>query len=166
MARPKKQANGTAANIGYEAELWQMADALRGSMDASEYKHVVLGLLFLKYISDAFAARREELRGELAAEDIAGARMESLLESRDAAVRQSAAEALARLEVIGKSAGGREIGRVIADNYGDFYVDGLESGIVCAVTVAAVGYAPQNFDITGDESSNIGVVTLQRSAAK
>ncbi|MDE2004809.1 MAG: type I restriction-modification system subunit M N-terminal domain-containing protein, partial [Betaproteobacteria bacterium] len=44
----------TSANVGYEAQLWQMADALRGSMDAAEYKHVCLGLLFLKYISDAF----------------------------------------------------------------------------------------------------------------
>ena len=42
------------ALTGYEAELWRMADALRGSMDAAEYKHVVLGLIFLKYISDAF----------------------------------------------------------------------------------------------------------------
>ena len=39
---------------GYESQLWSMADALRGSMDAAEYKHVVLGLIFLKYISDAF----------------------------------------------------------------------------------------------------------------
>jgi len=54
MARLKKNTNSTAANIGYEAELWQMADALRGSMDAAEYKHVVLGLLFLKYILQAF----------------------------------------------------------------------------------------------------------------
>ena len=55
MARQKRSAApATAANVGYEAELWQMADALRGSMDAAEYKHVVLGLIFLKYISDAF----------------------------------------------------------------------------------------------------------------
>ena len=46
------------ATIGHEAELWAMADALRGSMDAAEYKHVVLGLIFLKYISDAFEERR------------------------------------------------------------------------------------------------------------
>ena len=46
--------NGNGANVGYEAQLWQMADALRGSMDAAEYKHVALGLIFLKYISDAF----------------------------------------------------------------------------------------------------------------
>ena len=46
--------SGGGATIGYEAELWAMADALRGSMDAAEYKHVVLGLIFLKYVSDAF----------------------------------------------------------------------------------------------------------------
>ena len=46
--------SSSGATTGYEAELWRMADALRGSMDAAEYKHVVLGLIFLKYISDAF----------------------------------------------------------------------------------------------------------------
>ena len=49
--RQKIQANSeeetTGAKVGYEAQLWQMADALRGSMDAAEYKHVVLGLIFL-----------------------------------------------------------------------------------------------------------------------
>ena len=57
MARMKKnnqKKTNNGANVGYEAQLWQMADALRGSMDAAEYKHVVLGLIFLKYISDAF----------------------------------------------------------------------------------------------------------------
>ena len=55
-ARTKKPRakTDTGATTGYEAELWRMADALRGSMDAAEYKHVVLGLIFLKYISDAF----------------------------------------------------------------------------------------------------------------
>ena len=48
-------------------ELWQMADALRGSMDAAEYKHVILGLIFLKYISDAF----EEARVQLERDDLA-----------------------------------------------------------------------------------------------
>ena len=49
---------------GYEAQLWQMADALRGSMDAAEYKHVVLGLIFLKYISDAFEEAYARLEAE------------------------------------------------------------------------------------------------------
>ena len=63
---------GGGATTGYEAELWAMADTLRGSMDAAEYKHVVLGLIFLKYISDAFGERRAAVLaewGEEAAED-------------------------------------------------------------------------------------------------
>src|SRR2546425_4763002 len=68
MAR-EKPAAANGANLGYEAELWRMADALRGSMDAGEYKHVVLGLLFLKYISDAF----QELHSKLQAEKKQGA---------------------------------------------------------------------------------------------
>ena len=54
----------SGATTGYEAELWQMADALRGSMDAAEYKHVVLGIIFLKYISDAFEERHTLLESE------------------------------------------------------------------------------------------------------
>ena len=49
---------------GYESQLWRMADALRGSMDAAEYKHVVLGLIFLKYISDAFEEAYAQLETE------------------------------------------------------------------------------------------------------
>src|SRR5919202_5944952 len=64
MARATKRNNATAANVGYEVELWRMADALRGSMDAAEYKHVALGLIFLKYISDAFEAQHTGLEAE------------------------------------------------------------------------------------------------------
>ena len=61
--RGKKPVSGkeTGANLGFEAKLWQAADALRNNMDAAEYKHVVLGLIFLKYISDAFEAKHDEL---------------------------------------------------------------------------------------------------------
>ena len=52
------------ATTGYEADLWRMADTLRGSMDAAEYKHVVLGLIFLKYISDAFEEKHALLESE------------------------------------------------------------------------------------------------------
>lgn len=47
-------AKNNGANLGFEQKLWQSADKLRNNMDAAEYKHVVLGLIFLKYISDAF----------------------------------------------------------------------------------------------------------------
>ncbi len=58
-------ADDAAAVTGYESELWKMADALRGSMDAAEYKHVVLGLIFLKYISDAFEETYAQLEAEM-----------------------------------------------------------------------------------------------------
>ena len=63
--QPKTQTNGNGAATGYEADLWRMADALRGSMDAAEYKRVVLGLIFLKYISDAFQEAHARLEAEI-----------------------------------------------------------------------------------------------------
>lgn len=57
--------NGNGANLGFEATLWQAADKLRNNLDAAEYKHVVLGLIFLKYISDAFEERRQQLLAEV-----------------------------------------------------------------------------------------------------
>ena len=66
---PKTHRRNSEAITGYEAELWAMADSLRGSMDAAEYKHVVLGLIFLKYISDAF----EEVYKQLEREALEGA---------------------------------------------------------------------------------------------
>ena len=60
----EQNGNGSSSTLGYEAELWRMADTLRGSMDAADYKHVVLGLLFLKYISDAFEELRKRLQEE------------------------------------------------------------------------------------------------------
>jgi len=55
------KAASSGANLGFEAKLFLTADKLRGSMDASEYKHVALGLIFLKYISDAFTSVYERL---------------------------------------------------------------------------------------------------------
>ena len=70
-------------DLAHAETLWKAADALRGQIDAAEYKHVVLGLLFLKYISDSFEARRDELRVELADDGIVGPQLDSLLENRD-----------------------------------------------------------------------------------
>ncbi len=77
-------ANGTNnIDLAYADTLWKSADTLRGQIDAAEYKHVVLGLLFLKYISDSFEARRAELKAELEADGITGPQLEGLLENRD-----------------------------------------------------------------------------------
>lgn len=69
--------------LGFEDTLWKAADKLRGSMDASEYKHVVLGLVFLKYIDDSFSERRAKLASDLSAEGFEGETLGGLLESRD-----------------------------------------------------------------------------------
>jgi len=60
----QKEKKNNGANLGFEQKLWQAADKLRGNMDASDYKHVVLGLIFLKYISDAFEERHAALEKE------------------------------------------------------------------------------------------------------
>lgn len=56
--------NTNAGNLGFEAEMFKAADKLRGNMEPSDYKHVVLGLIFLKYISDAFETKRQKLLKE------------------------------------------------------------------------------------------------------
>lgn len=59
MARTKKATN--TADIGFEQKIWKAADKLRGNIDASEYKHVILGLIFLKYLSDHFEEQYQKL---------------------------------------------------------------------------------------------------------
>jgi len=60
------RSTNNGATLGFEETLWQAADKMRGHMDPSEYKHVALGLIFLKYISDAFEERRRGIDRELA----------------------------------------------------------------------------------------------------
>ncbi len=61
MAKATTKKNDSSANLGFEAKLWLAADKLRNNMDAAEYKHVVLGLIFLKYISDSFDEHHAKL---------------------------------------------------------------------------------------------------------
>jgi type I restriction enzyme M protein len=71
MAHNDATKNGNGGNLGFEAELFKAADKLRGNMEPSDYKHVALGLIFLKYISEAFEAKHKALLAEdaQAAED-------------------------------------------------------------------------------------------------
>jgi type I restriction enzyme M protein len=74
MAKKATKTEVSTANLGFEAKLWLAADKLRNNMDAAEYKHVVLGLIFLKYISDTFDEHHAKL---VAGEgDLAGANPE------------------------------------------------------------------------------------------
>ena len=76
--------DATTTDLDYADILWKSAAALRGQIDAAEYKHVVLGLLFLflKCISDSFEARWDELKAELEDDGISDPQIESLLERR------------------------------------------------------------------------------------
>lgn len=71
MAKKDAAKTGNGGSLGFESELFKAADKLRGNMEPSDYKHVALGLIFLKYISDAFEAKHNELLAEdaQAAED-------------------------------------------------------------------------------------------------
>lgn len=86
MSPKKRSANGSTAPTTMKElkdTLWKAADKLRGSMDASQYKDVILGLVFLKYVSDAFDERREQIRTDLAAEGYREDQIEGLLDDID-----------------------------------------------------------------------------------
>ena len=68
MAKNPSPKSQNGANLGFEATLWSAADKLRGHIDAAEYKHIVLGLIFLKYISDAFEEKYSALMAEKGAD--------------------------------------------------------------------------------------------------
>lgn len=93
------------ANVGFEKEIWSAADKLRGNMDASEYKNIVLGLIFLKYISDKFEEKYNELKDE----------GEGFEEDRDAYYAEGIffVPQQARWEAISYAAHTAEIGKVI-----------------------------------------------------
>ncbi len=105
MAQSKKSEN--TAEIGFEEQIWKAADKLRGNIDASEYKNVVLGLIFLKYISDKFDQRHQELVEE----------GEGFEEDRDEYTYKQIffVPENARWDVIASAAHTPEIGKVIDD---------------------------------------------------
>lgn len=93
--------------IGFEDKIWSAADILRGNIDASEYKHVVLGLIFLKYISDSFDIKYQELKQDEYADE----------EDRDEYLAENIfyVPLAARWENISINAHTPEIGKVIDD---------------------------------------------------
>ena len=85
MARtPKTAPQAPSTMKELKDTLWKAADKLRGSMDASQYKDVILGLVFLKYVSDAFDERRGQIRAELAADDYDDEQIAELIDDTDA----------------------------------------------------------------------------------
>lgn len=149
MKQKKKKSSGkkaapeaNGATVGYEAELWDMANALRGSMDAAEYKHVVLGLIFLKYISDAFEEKRRELEtqaskgadpddpDEYRAENIFWVPPEARWQDIKAQARQSVIGKLVDDAMAGIERENRELKDVLPKNYARVALDKQRLGQV------------------------------------
>jgi len=105
----KNESRKNGATLGFEAKMWEAADKLRSNMDAAEYKHVVLGLIFLKYISDAF----EERHAKLVAEKDQGADPEDPDEYRADNIFWVPAEA--RWDHLQRNAKQPTIGKVVDD---------------------------------------------------
>ena len=138
MARTAKTAKPQKT---LEQTLWEAADKLRGNQAPSEYKHIVLGLVFLKYISDRFTERRAALEAELAADGIDAEEIETFLEDRDEYASHNVfwVPAEARWEYIQGRAKLPTIGADI-----DAAMDALE-----AENASIRGVLPRNY---GDES--------------
>jgi len=140
----KKNGNGTEASLEkqslgkLEATLWKAADKLRKNIDAAEYKHVVLGLIFLKYISDAF----EELYARLKAEEELGADPEDRDEYKAENVFFVPQEA--RWSFLLSKAKQPDIGKFV-----DHAMDAIEKENPSLKGVLPKVYARQNLDPTG-----------------
>jgi len=107
MQKTLSEDKSNGANLGFEGKLWKAADKLRSNMDAAEYKHVVLGLLFLKYISDAFSEVYEGLKKDPTSDP----------EERDEYVSRRVfwVPKEARWDHLAKNAKKPEIGKIIDD---------------------------------------------------
>lgn len=142
-AGPARTSTDKRKPLGFEESLWKAADTLRGAMDAASYKHIVLGLVFLKYISDAFVERRAVLETELADDGLEGDDALPLLESRD----EYAAEGVywvpepARWEALRDAAKQPDVGRRI-----DAAMEALEADNASLRTVLPKAYAAATVD--------------------
>ena len=166
MAKKRKAgAKSTAKNatpeektgsLGFENQLWEAADLLRNNMDPAEYKHVVLGLLFLKYIEDAFEERREALRAAVSdpdsdyyfKKDKREAELKVLLEYRDEYTAENVfwVPEPARWSHIQAQAKQPTIGKTIDDA-----MDAIERE-----NPKLKGVLPKNFALPGLDKHNLG----------
>ncbi|SFT05413.1 type I restriction enzyme M protein [Porphyromonadaceae bacterium NLAE-zl-C104] len=149
--------NGKAAEEPLEKQLWKTADKLRKNIDAAEYKHIALGLIFLKYISDAF----EELYEKLKAEEASGADPEDIDEYKAENVFFVPKEA--RWEYLKSQARQPTIGKTV-----DAAMDAIEKENSSLKGVLPKVFARQNLDPTslGELIDLIGNIALGDAKAR
>jgi type I restriction enzyme M protein len=136
------------ASKSLEQRLWDAADALRGNQEPSEYKHVVLGLVFLKYVSDRFTERRAAIRAELAAGAFPPDRVDEFLESQDEYTRENVfwVPDAARWEHLQSHAKRPDIGQRI-----DSAMDAIEQA-----NPSLRGVLPRNYGREGLDKGRLG----------
>ncbi|HET9896749.1 MAG TPA: class I SAM-dependent DNA methyltransferase [Streptosporangiaceae bacterium] len=117
---PRKKADqatlpGMTSTRDLHDTLWKAADKLRGSMDAAQYKDFVLGMVFLKYVSDSFAERRERIRAEVLADGVPESQVEAFLDDVDEYKREGVfwVPEAARWHVLSQQTKGGNPGEII-----------------------------------------------------
>lgn len=144
-----KKENGNGANLGFEQKLWLAADKMRSNMDAAEYKHVVLGLIFLKYISDAFNEVYEELKKDSTSDP------EDIDEYKSRRVFWVPEKA--RWDYLAKNAKKPEIGKIIDDAMDDIEKDNPSLRGVLLKNYARPGLNKQRLGELIDLTGTIGL---------
>lgn len=159
MARTKKVAAEAAPSTMKELKdtLWKAADKLRGSMDASQYKDVILGLVFLKYVSDAFTERREQLTAELTSDGMNEEQVALLLDDVDEYIGQGVfwVPANARWEYLTQNAKGLDaIGGEAPKNIGELIDAAMDA--IMASNPPLTGTLPRVFNRESVDQRRLG----------
>lgn len=159
MARTKKVGATAAPSTMKELKdtLWKAADKLRGSMDASQYKDVILGLVFLKYVSDAFTERREQLEAELTADGMTEEQVAQLIDDVDEYIGQGVfwVPANARWEYLTQNAKGLDaIGGEAPKNIGELIDSAMDA--IMASNPPLTGTLPRVFNRESVDQRRLG----------
>ncbi|MGC0252364.1 N-6 DNA methylase [Pseudactinotalea sp. Z1748] len=146
--------------------LWKAADKLRSSMDASQYKDVVLGLVFLKYVSDAFTERREQIIAELAADGIEGDQVDAFLDDVDEYTSRGVfwVPPTARWEYLATNAKGRPAsGAEHARTIGELVDDAMD--LIMGANPSLAGTLPRIYNRDNVDQRRLGeLIDLLNSA--
>lgn len=137
--------------------LWKAADKLRGSMDASQYKDVILGLVFLKYVSDAFEERRAQIRTELTADGLDDDQIAELIDDVDEYVGRGAfwVPSEARWSHLAENAKGTEAyGSTSAQSVGELIDAAM--GLLMKHNQGLTGTLPQIFNRDNVDQRRLG----------
>ena len=165
---PRKKTEPPAPSTMKELKdtLWKAADKLRGSLSASQYKDVILGLVFLKYVSDAFDERRETIRAELAADGMDDEQIEDLIDDPEEyhGYNVFVVPPIARWKFLAENAKGKPAaGGEVAKNIGQLIDEAMDA--VMKANPTLVGTLPRLYNRDNIDQRRLGeLIDLFNSA--